>query len=297
MLAGIVTLPSLAINPPLQQPCSGNIDRLYVYSPEMADTVTVDVWTPRFYNENPGCRLPVIYMHDGQNLFDASTTWNHQSWEMDSVVTAMIDDGRVSPVMIVGVHSVAATRVADLMPERPFDSIPDIMGQRVKSPLRGNEYAAFFATTLRDSINSRYRTLTDPDNTAVMGSSMGGLMSIYILCEYPGVFGKAACLSTHWIGGTKAYENGDERFAEIMYRYVDSSLPRDKNHLVYFDRGTETIDAFYGKWDDSIINLCIGNGYEPGVQILSYEDKGASHEENAWKRRVDRPLRFLFPTK
>lgn len=289
---------TLAATPPVQTPCDGRIDRHYIHSPQMQDTITVDVWLPSSYLSDTAGLFPVIYMHDGQNLFDASTTWNRQSWEMDSVVSAMTEKDLVRTPVIVGVHSVAGTRVADLMPERPFrgtDILETLDREQLKStPLRGDAYAAFVATTLRDSIENQYRVLADRENRYVMGSSMGGLMSLYIMCEYPDVFGKAACLSTHWVGSVEKYTDGYEAFPQAMYDYVKKYIPTDGKHAIYFDRGTATLDAGYGKWDDKIIKLVESLGYTRPDHLDSMVAPGAAHEENAWKARVGRPLLFLL---
>lgn len=284
--------------PAVQTPCDGRIDRLYLYSPQMKDSVTIDVWMPSAYMERPSEKFPVVYMHDGQNLFDVSTTWNHQSWEMDSVVTDISRKNLIRTPIIVGIHSVAETRVADLMPERPFrntDILETLDKKQLKvTPLRGDAYAAFVATTLRQYIEDNYRVIANPQNRYVMGSSMGGLMSLYLMCEYPDVFSKAACLSTHWVGSVEKYAEGYEKFPQAMYEYVKEYLPKDGNHAVYFDRGTATIDAYYGKWDDRIIKLVENMGYTRPDRLDSMVAPGAAHEENAWKARVDRPLLFLL---
>lgn len=283
---------------PLQHPNSGRIDRKYIYSPEMKDTMTVDIWVPDYYTNHTDCRLPVVYMHDGQNLFDATTTWNGQSWNVDSVAEKLVSENRMAPVIIVGIHSAAKSRKGDMMPEDIFDNpqLRQVADNMLETPIRGNAYAKFVSTTLRDSINASYRTLPDAENTAVMGSSMGGLMSLYILCEYPEVFSKAGCLSTHWVGSVEDYANGDERFPQAMYEYVKQNLPRDGKHKIYFDHGTATIDAYYDKWNDKVVDLCKEAGYTPD-KLSTFIDQGASHEENAWMKRVWRPLVFLFPTK
>lgn len=284
--------------PPLQIPVSGRIDRKIIWSQQMQDSITVDIWLPQIYLDNDSARFPVIYMHDGQNLFDAATTWNHQSWEMDSVVTQLVAEKAIVPPVVVGVHSVAQTRIADLMPEAPFENHPDLLhwldnfGEN--KGLRGDEYAAFISTTLRDTVNSNYRVLTDRDDTMVMGSSMGGLISIYMLCEYPEIYGGAACLSTHWIGDVEGYSKGDERFPKAMYDYLKLKLPGVDSHKIYYDRGTETVDQYYGKWNDSIIALTQQAGFIPGETLQTCLATGAPHEEQAWKKRVSIPLIFLL---
>ena len=288
--------------PALQEASSGNIDRHYIYSPEMGDTITVDVWTPKGYPADDGHLYPVIYMHDGQNLFDASTTWNCQSWEMDSVTSALIDAGKIEAPVIVGVHSVSKTRKSDLMPENAIKYIKGTPGATLRqfleeTPVRGNAYAAFLANTLRPAMDARYRLTADVDSTFLMGSSMGGLMSIYAMSEYPSVFGAAACLSTHWVGTT----DGDPTFSAAMYDYLAENMPRDGRHRLYLDHGTTSLDSLYGPSNQRVVELMESMGYslDSGSDgsrptLDNYIDEGAGHEERFWAARVERPLIFLL---
>ncbi len=285
----------MAAEPVLQKADCGRIERMNVYSPEMNDTVYVDVWLPDDYAADLSHRYPVIYMHDGQNLFDASTTWNHQSWEMDATMCSLINAGEIEPAIIVGIHSFAATRVADLMPENAVAGTPlEVLLEEVKlkgMKPRGNAYAAFMVETLKPIIDSTYHTASDMSNTTVAGSSMGGLMSIYALCEYPDVFGNALCLSTHWTGARAV----EQEFINAMYNYIDANLPSPENHRLYFDHGTATIDAAYGPAEARILEMIKSKGYNyADGSLLNVVDHGAAHEENSWAKRVAIPLRFLL---
>lgn len=284
--------------PPIQTADFGRIDRHYVYSPQMRDTITVDVWLPPSYGSGADS-LNVVYMHDGQNLFDRTTTWNHQTWNMDSVATALSRRHDMEAPLIVGIHSMNATRIGDLMPVKALEYYSQEAGGAPAGNfadgvmLRGDSYADFVAGTLKPMIDSLYSVKRGMEHTSVMGSSMGGLMSVYMLCEYPSVFGNAACLSTHWAGKITG-GRGDDHFGKAMYDYLAANLPRDGRHRIYFDRGTETIDALYGYWDDKIINLAETLGYTRPGMLDSFVDQGASHEENSWERRAARPLRFVL---
>lgn len=286
--------------PELQQVTVGNIDRHYVYSPQMRETITVDVWTPEGYADTKE-RFPVIYMHDGQNLFDASTTWNLQSWEMDSVAGMLIARGEIAAPVIVGIHSVAQTRKGDLMPEKALGYIHQLGDSALKAFLdtatvRGNAYAAFLAETLKPLMDSTYRLTANVDSTFVMGSSMGGLMSVYAMSEYPQVFGAAGCLSTHWVGTL----DGNPAFSDAMRAYLSDNLPRDGRHRLYFDHGTTSIDSLYGPSEEQVIVLVKSLGYADSVAnpeaptLERFVDEGAGHEERYWAARVWRPLRFLL---
>ncbi|MDE6301190.1 MAG: hypothetical protein K2M19_05700 [Muribaculaceae bacterium] len=280
---------------PVQRADCGVVERLSIVSPQLGDSVDVDVWLPADYN--PETKYPVVYMHDGQNLFDASTTWNGQSWEMDRAACRLIAEEQIPGMIIVGIHSDPARRVSQLMPvEAVRDAgLEDLMAEvKLKGmPVLGDQYVDFVVNTLKPMIDSRYSTLSDRENTMVMGSSMGGLMSLYLLCMKPEVFGGAGCLSTHWYGTLEA---GD-RFGNAMMNFVETHLPDPGTHRIYFDHGTSTIDAYYGPWETQALLIAQKKGYTYGENLDSYIDYGAPHEESAWSARVDRPLRFLLMKK
>lgn len=279
---------------PIQTPECGHIDRIPLYSTQLADSIAIDVWLPEGYDAEGDARYPVIYMHDGQNLYDASTTWNHQSWEMDSVVSELVNRKEIVAPIIVGIHSDPDRRVSQLMPQ---DAVADAGLDRLMAevglegePVLGNQYAAFVVESLKPYIDDNYLTLPDRDDTFVMGSSMGGLMSLYLYCLYPDTFGGAGCLSTHWYGSL-----ANDDFGNAMMEFVENYLPDPDNRKIYFDHGTTTIDAYYGPWNEKAVNIALRHGYELGESIDVFVDEGAPHNEDAWKRRVSIPLRFLLP--
>ncbi len=280
--------------PAIQRADIGSIERLYVPSPQLQDTIVVDVWLPEGFGADPTQRYPVLYMHDGQNLYDANTTWNGQTWEMDASAGQMIKDGELTPFIIVGIHSDPEKRVSQLMPQQAVAEagLDELMAEvKLKGqPVLGDKYAAFVVETLKPLVDSTYPTLSGASDTMVMGSSMGGLMSLYLISMYPETFGGAACLSTHWYGSLSA---GD-LFGNAMIDFVANHLPDPTTHRLYFDHGTATIDAYYGPWETKALLKAQEKGYVYGKNLDSYIDYGASHEENAWAGRVARPLRFLF---
>ena len=295
LLAGALTVASagtILATSKEQIPDCGTIERLNIVSPELSDTMEIDVWLPDDYT--PDSAYAVLYMHDGQNLFDAATTWNHQSWEMDRTACELLAAYEVRPFIIVGVHSDPERRVSQLAPNQALT--PTTTGKLLKrvgleetEPL-GDAYAAFVVNTLKPAIDARYSTLKGRDDTFVMGSSMGGLMSLYLLCMYPDVFGGAGCLSTHWYGAD--YE--DDSFGNDMMEFVSTRLPDPTSHRIYFDHGTATIDQWYGPWNTRALSIAQERGYRYGENLDSYVDPGAPHEESAWAARTPRPLKFLL---
>lgn len=295
ILAIAACFQAMAAETPVQNADCGKIERMRIYSPQLNDTITIDTWLPEDYGLNADERYPVVYMHDGQNLFDDSTTWNHQSWEIDRAMCSLMNSGKINPAIIVGVHSSAETRVADLMPQKavvgtPLESVLEDVKLKGMAP-RGDAYAAFLVETLKPVIDETFSTKPDMRHTTVMGSSMGGLMSIYALCEYPEIFGNAICMSTHWIGSPSVAKE----FEDAMYNYIEAKLPTPENHRLYFDHGTKTIDSGYGPAEDRILEMINSKGYSIGGRtLLNLVDYGAAHEERAWAARVNIPLIFIL---
>lgn len=293
-VTSILAVPAFA-EAPLQSATFGSVDRHYIFSPQLEEMMTVDVMTPEGYNPAGSERYPVIYMHDGQNIFDATTTWNHQAWEVDSVMGVLVEKGMIRPAIVVGLHSVAQTRTGDLMPQKPIENLPQaekdsLMKAFPGMNLRGDAYAAFMATTLKNYVDSAYLTLPDATNTSVMGSSMGGIMSMYVICEYPEVFGNAACLSTHWIG----HEKGEGICSEAMLDYLAKNAPDPASHKIYLDHGTEHIDAFYGPSNEKAVDILLEKGYQFPNNLLNVVDRHAGHMELFWAKRLSLPLTFML---
>lgn len=272
---------------------SGHLYRLDTFSPELNETIKVDVWTPDGYRT--GEKYPVIYMHDGQNLFDASSTWNKQAWEMDTTAGQLIADGEIPPVIIVGIHSTDSTRIGDLMPQKPLqyltdDSVKGFIAMMCRNNYRADRYLSFIVNSLKPAIDSLFATDPSRDATSIMGSSMGGLISIYAMSEYPETFGGAACLSTHWSGTIE--RNSD--FPAAMRRYLTENLPQDTFHRLYMDNGDRTIDSVYIPYFHEMNRLADSLGYHQGERLLTGFHPGEAHEEDAWARRVAIPLKFLL---
>ena len=136
---------------------------------------------------------------------------------------------------------------------------------------------------LKPAIDARFRTLPDQPNTFVMGSSMGGLISLYAIEQYPKVFGGAGCLSTHWIAG----EN-------LLVDYLGARLPAPARHRLYFDFGTITLDAAYEPFQIRMDAWLEKAGYVREQNWTTLKFEGAAHTEAAWRARVHLPLRFLL---
>jgi predicted alpha/beta superfamily hydrolase len=261
----------------------------------------VDVWLPEQYSSER--KYAVLYMHDGQMLFDSGVTWNKQTWDADDAATRLMRAGKTRDFIVVGVWNGGLTRHSDYFPQKPFESLPESEQKSIFETTRQNgaplfagkkiqsdHYLAFMVKELKPFIDSLYSTLPDRPNTFVAGSSMGGLISLYAICEYPDVFGGAACLSTHWPG---IFTLDNNPIPDEFIRYMSSKLPDPATHKLYFDYGTATLDALYPSLQKKADQVMRAKGYGPeNWQTLEFP--GAEHTENAWRKRLEAPLEFLL---
>lgn len=254
----------------------------------------VDIWLPPSYFTEESIQYPVLYMHDGQNVFDTATaTWGI-TWGAAEWIEELSAEGRIPEVIIVGMWC-TPKRYLEYMPEKPFYLLNDelqttLIEEYGGNPL-GDSYLKFIVEELKPDIDHTYRTSSDQSNTFIMGSSMGGLISSYALIEYPEVFGGAACLSSHWIGSTK---NGGHEVSDVLVKYFSENLPSPKNHKIYFDYGTKALDSLYEPHQNKIDSVMKNAGYVYCRNWVTQKFEGAEHNEYYWQKRLDIPLVFLL---
>jgi len=281
----------------------GRLERIESFASTHTPARTVLVWLPDGYQAAGDDRYAVLYMHDGQALFDASSTWNKQAWDIDEVLGRLIEQGRVRKTLIVGVWNLGAQRAREFTPMPAFSGLPAPEQSRLAGQLGGaptpDAYLKFLVEELKPYIDRTYRTLPDRAHTAVMGSSMGGLMSLYALTRYPEIFGAAACLSTHWPVSTdhawaEVHGGAANPLAAAFRRYLSQHLPDPATHKIYFDHGTEGLDALYPPLQALADRVVSERGYRQPEQWLSMSFPGAGHDEASWHRRLDIPLEFVL---
>ena len=247
----------------------------------------VDVWLPAGYDTGANRRFPVLYMHDGQNLFDPAIAYGGVDWGVGKALERLNAAGRVPATMVVGIWN-SDQRWQDYLPRRPFEGEGGAqalaqLGPEFKDGPRSDAYLRFIVQELKPFIDQSYPTLPGRESTYIMGSSMGGLISLYALCEYPDAFGGAGCLSTHW-----------PPVASVMPGYLRQQLPQPGAHRIYFDYGTETLDAQYKPHQKRVDAVMETRGYREGVDWVTLRFQGAEHSEKAWRERVHLPLEFLL---
>lgn len=236
------------------------------------------VYLPPGYKLNRAKHYPVLYMQDGNNVFDRDTAFAGVEWEADETTQLLISKGYIQEIIIVGIYNTPA-RIAE------YTWTPMLLAGKMQGG-KGSEYAEFMASELKPFIDRTYRTLTDRDNTAVLGSSLGGLLSIYLGRYHSRTFGKIGMMSPSlwWDNRTALGEVG--------------GLAKDLR--IWLDTGTNENPADPGntalKNARDLRQALETKGYKVGANLFYYEDSGAEHNERYWAGRFFRPLQYFFGT-
>ena len=223
------------------------------------------VWLPPGYDQNENCRFPVLYMHDGQNIFDPVTAFAGIDWRIDETADNMIRNGKIVPLIIVGIYNT---------PRR---------NDEYSHTKTGKLYMNFILNTVKPLIDSKYRTLPDREYTVTAGSSLGGLVSFMLCWEHSDVFSKAACLSPAFKIETLNY-----------VRFVERTDKPQKPIKVYIDNGMIGIENELQPGIEAMISALNKQGYLQDQDYFFYRDSVGTHNENSWGNRFWRPLKLFF---
>jgi enterochelin esterase-like enzyme len=281
---------------------AGTIVDLGIVKSNFADPRRVQVWLPSGYKPH-GPKYAVLYMHDGQNLFDKASAGYGMEWQIDETLDRLIHDKKVRPTIVVGIWN-TPKRLQEYVPSKAFDGLPPSYRDKVRALYGGDPlsdgYLKFIVRELRPMIDRRFNVKTGRADTVIMGSSMGALISLYAIDEYPRIFGAAGMMSTHWPlfmtpAGNSVADEEYEVVSSAFERYLAPALPDPRTHKLYFDHGSETLDAVYARYQQRADGVVERRGYRQGVNWLSRSFPGQKHNEISWASRVDIPLQFLLP--
>lgn len=230
------------------------------YSPQLDNRRDVSVYLPPSYADS-NRRYQVLYMHDGQNLFDRATAFAGQDWQVDETLEKLSREGLEA--IVVGLNNIGDQRLKEY---NPFAGFHDGRGER---------YLDFIINTVKPVVDRDFRTLPGRANTGIMGSSMGGLISLYAFLHYPQVFSFVGAMSpAFWFAKGAVYE------------YVTQTAFTPGK--IYLDHGTRENSA------ERMYKLLSQKGYRLDQSLLYIVDEGARHEESAWAGRLPGALRFLL---
>jgi alpha-amylase len=253
-----------------------------VTSEFLSESRHVEVWLPPGYEDDPERRYKVIYMHDGQNLFDPRLSYTGIDWGVDEAMMRGVEAGLFEPAIVVG-----AWNSPQRAPEySPWHGAPN--------------YARFLIEELMPRVNAEFRTFSGREDTFVMGSSMGGLLSFYLVKEHPDKFSACGCVSTHFpISESVAaayFSNASDESDTTPYILRDISngdtVPKDVRF--FFDYGTKGLDAEYGPSHAVVRDWLLRQQLTEGQDFLIREYEDADHNEASWRARLDDQLVWLL---
>lgn len=275
---------------------SGTVKRLEKFASKYVDARNIDVWLPDGYSTKK--KYAVLYMHDGQMLFDAATTWNKQEWQVDETVGKLIKDGKIKDVIVVGIWNNGEFRHSEYFPQKTLEYLSAetrdfIVKNSLKNKPQSDNYLHFLVEELKPFIDKEFPTKKDVKNTFIAGSSMGGLISIYAICEYPNIFGGAAGLSTHLPMVSDAKTPNLASVPLSFRTYLEKNLPKMNERKIYFDYGDQTLDQYYPPLQKKVDEIMQGKGWTEKSWTTKFF-QGADHSEKSWAKRLHIPLEFLL---
>ena len=268
-----------------------------VVSKNLPEPAHVTIWLPPGYAKGKA-RYPVIYMHDGQNLFFPKLSGYNKVWAADKAMLKLIGDGEAKGAIIVGVWHQKA-RAAQYFPQDIYAALPANLRAEADRfagrPVYSDGYLRFLVSELKPLIDRRYRTLKDAPNTMVAGSSMGGLISLAAIARYPNVFGAAACVSTHWpLVAPDRIGAETPGLGDVWDKFLADKLGAPNGRRIWFDHGDQTLDQYYGPWQSRADTRLIAIGWRPGDDFETKVYTGTAHEENAWADRLPEIFAWLL---
>ncbi|MBA4047201.1 MAG: hypothetical protein C0476_01525 [Sphingomonas sp.] len=261
------------------------------------DAARVTIWLPPGYAKG-NTRWPVIYMHDGQNVFFPKRSGYNKVWAADKAMLKLIAEGATAGAIIVAIDHQPA-RARQYFPQKIYEALgADLQAEAdrfLMGPIYSDSYLRFIVTELKPMIDKKYRTAKDRANTHVAGSSMGGLISLYAIAEYPDVFGGAACVSTHWpLALPDRVGPHQPRVLAVWEAFLTNQLGPPNGRRIWFDHGDQTLDQFYGPYQTEIDRKLISIGWQPQRDFETRSYVGAAHEENAWAARLPEIFTWLL---
>jgi pimeloyl-ACP methyl ester carboxylesterase len=261
---------------------------------------TVDIYVPQGVQGVKHAKT--LYLHDGQMLFDSTQTWNKKEWKIDEGVATTLARYTHDPFIVVGIHNDPSNRYAEFFPQAVATYMPEsyrslLMEKLWNGELKADAYLRWIEEMLVPFVEDQFKVGKKTKDRMVMGSSMGGLISLYAFCEKPKLFGGAACLSIHTpMINYGMFEEGMVEAMVVPFNiYLEKKLKADRRHFLYIDRGTETLDASYEPYHNLLINTLASVGYDTrNPRFLEAIAQGTGHDEGAWAARWHVPLLFML---
>ena len=239
------------------------------------------VYLPPGYSPDNGKKYPVLYIQDGQNIFNRDTSFGGTEWGVDETAERLIREGKIKDLIMVAIYNRGAERMSEYTPVPD----PEYGGGNL------DNYAAFVTKELKPFIDKTYSTSTEPSDTGIMGSSLGGLSSLYMGWHLPHIFGLTGVISPSLWWSDK-----------YLIKEIEADPKTKGPSRVWLDMGTDESpsDKDNNGIPDTLDNsramgeVLLNKGYKFGEELFYHEEPGATHSEWSWNQRVDKVLTYLF---
>ena len=258
----------------MQEQLSGTIRTHDKFSSQFLPSRDIVVYVPPGYDASPTRRFPVLYLHDGQNLFDPATAFGEE-WKVNSTAESLIQQGQIEPLIIVGIHNVGDKRIDEYTPSKDDEK---------QKGGDADQYGRMLIEELKPFVDRLYRTLPDPSNTGLGGSSLGGLLSMHLGLRHGYTFGKLAVLSPSvWWNSRQIVQTVEALGEKLPLR-------------IWLDAGTQEGEEVTS--DTRLLrDALVAKGWKLNEDLTYFEAAGGEHNERSWGSRVDAVLKYLFPPK
>lgn len=258
----------------------------------------VTIWLPPEYDgETP---LPVLYMWDGQNLFDPARTHYGKAWMVQDVLASMVAAGEAEAHIVVGIWSPPGRHryrlyLPQFAAELAEGEVAADIARMAGGPIASRRQLDWVADHLKPRIDAHWKTRSTPPDTTIAGASMGGVMACYALIERPDVFGRAGCVSAHLALVDPALAPDHAAMISALWNtYLDRKLGRAAGRRIWLDHGTETLDAHYAPWQAMVAQGLAQRGWVEGTDFVARVYRGAEHDELSWHARLPEMLAWLW---
>ena len=297
VLAALLVL--LGLSAPLSAADSGRLIEYERIAAAGLPDQRLKIWLPPGY-DGSAQRYPVLYMHDGHNLFELKNSNFNKIWAADKAMLAAVETGRVEPHIIIGIWAPGPDRYRQYLPRSAYDAAGGGLRAQMDAMANGgavvsDRYLAWITGPLKSWVDASFRTRPGRDDTAIVGSSMGGLMSCYAFLEAPQVFGRAGCVSSHWPAVDPRVVEGESAAVKALWDgWFAARLGAPDGRRVWLDHGTATLDQYYAPYQQIVDARFAAAGWQKGRDWESRVYEGAEHEENAWAARLPEIFGWLL---
>ncbi len=272
---------------------NGKVEKIENFRSKYIQSRNIYIWLPADYSSKS--KYAVLYLQDGnENLFNSNNNG------IDAMITNLLNEGKIRKTIVVAVPNGGnLLRHSEYYPQKSLQFLPEEKRNKIIKNLlaenpRSDNYLLFLTKELKPYIDKKYSTFSNQSNTFIGGSSMGGLISLYAISEYPNIFGGAVCLSTHFMGATSPEDVLDKFVPNSIKEYFAETIPSPQNHKIFFSYGNKGMPEAYYKMFQTPIDILMKDKGFTEKNWITKEFEGGEHNAVSWAKQLPIALEFLL---